>query len=169
MKEMNAAEQHKYKIVADDNFPFFNAYHDTEYIDAHDRRSSISVSEQNMQYTLKNSHKREIVLYKIDNGLITGDELKCDFGIYTENDILYLVELKSPEREYGHALQQIINTIKILLKSKKISVSQLNARVVLKKYPALPSVKERKLERSIIETFNCDLQHGSKSFAEVLV
>ncbi|MCR5453523.1 MAG: hypothetical protein K6F33_00855 [Bacteroidales bacterium] len=158
----------EYKIVATDKFPFFKEYCNNLYIVSHDCRSSVSVKEQNMQYILNNPSKKEIVVYQIDNGLITSKELKCDYGVYTESDVLFLIELKSPEREYCHALQQIISTIEILIKSKNISVNKLNARIVLRKYPAIPTAKERKLENYIIKNYHCNLKHGNKVLTEIL-
>ncbi len=158
----------KYEIVADDKHPFFNAYNDCAYISSHDCRSKVVVSEQQMQYILDNPNGEEIVVYRIDQGIIKGTSVKCDFGIYTENDILFLVELKNPEREYFHALEQIINTIELLIVSKQISVSKLNARIVSRKYPNIPSSKERKLENRLIATYKCNLKHGVKSMTEVL-
>ena len=138
-------QSQKYKIVADEEHPFFSAYNDCEYISSHDCRSKVAVSEQQMQYILNNPNGKEIVVYRIDQGIIKGTAVKCDFGIYTENDILFLVELKNPEREYFHALEQIINTIELLIVSKQKSVNKLNARIVLRKYPNIPSSNERKL------------------------
>ncbi|MBO7597082.1 MAG: hypothetical protein J6T70_08585 [Bacteroidales bacterium] len=161
-------ETPQYKIVASENFPFFNAYHDDAYILSHDCRSMVAVSEEGMKYILDNQSRKEIVVYRIDKGIISGAVEKCDFGIYTENDILFLIELKSPEREYGKALQQIINTIEILIKSHNSPVSNLNARIVIHKYPNTLTAKERKLENYIISNYHCDLQHGTKTMTEVL-
>ena len=161
-------ETPKYKIVADEKHPFFNAYHDCEYILSHDCRSKVTVSEQQMQYILDNRNGKEVVVYRIDQGIIKGTAVKCDFGIYTENDILFLVELKSPEREYAHALEQIINTIELLIVSQNISVNKLNARIVARKHPDIPTAKERKLENRLITTYKCNLKNGAKSMTEVL-
>lgn len=168
MKQKNTAEQPKNKISANETYPFFKEYHNSDYIISHDCRSLVSVCEQNMKYILDNPAKKEIVVYQIDNGLIKNKDLKCDFGLYTENDFLYLIELKSPEREYGHALQQIISTIDILIKSKNISVNKLHARIVLKKYPSITNAKERKLENAIIKNYHCNLLHGTKILTEIL-
>ena len=65
--------------------------------------------------------------------------MECDFGIYTEENVLFLIELKNPERGYEHALEQIINTIELLIKANQISVKELNARIVVKNYPEIPS------------------------------
>lgn len=158
----------KYKIVADEEHPFYNAYHDCAYIISHDCRSTVALSEQQMQYILDNPLRKELVIYQIDNGLIKSTAIKCDFGIYTENDILFLVELKSPEREYAHALEQIINTIELLIVGKHISVNKLNARIVSRKYPNIPTAKERKLENRLVTTHKCNLLNGAKTLKEVL-
>ena len=121
-----------------------------------------------MQYILDNPLRKELVIYQIDNGLIKSTAIKCDFGIYTENDILFLVELKSPEREYAHALEQIINTIEMLIVGKHISVNKLNARIVSRKYPNIPTAKERKLENRLVTTHKCNLLNGAKTLKEVL-
>lgn len=161
-------EEPKFKIVADEKHPFFNAYHKEAYIKSHDCRSTVVLSEQQMQYILYNPSKKEIVVYQIDKGLIQGSALKCDFGIYTENDILFLIELKRPEREYAHALEQIINTIELLIVTKHISVKKLNTRIVSRNYPKILTATERKLENILIRDYKCNLQHGSKTLTEAL-
>ncbi|MBR4265108.1 MAG: hypothetical protein IKQ46_03540 [Bacteroidales bacterium] len=155
-------------IVVDKKYPFFQKYNDESYIISQDCRSVVTVSEQRMKYILNNPANKEIVVYKIDQGIIKGTQWKCDFGIYTQDDILFLIELKSPESEYYHALEQIINTIELLIKSCDVSVKKLNARVVTRKYPDILSAKERKLENRLIRDYKCNLQHGRVVFTESL-
>lgn len=138
------------RIRIDEEWPFFNLYHDKKYIQSHDRRKNVALREkrESREYYLHNQSEQEIVVYKMDGGLIDSDkEIKCDYGIYTEQDILYLIELKGSD--YIHALEQILNTIDVLLKKPNISVKQLNARVVLSKYrtPDLLATQEKKLSR----------------------
>jgi hypothetical protein len=182
-KEISKEATPKHKIVADETYPFFYAYHNEAYIESHDKRSSVSLEESRMKYVLKNLSRKEIVVYKIDKEpkilnkhiessifyKIVGEDLrkpgfeKCDYGIYTEDDVLYLIELKSPERRYLKGLNQIQDTIDILIKRNKISVSKLNARIVLTKYPGSAiNADERKAENMLIEKYKCDLKHGEK-------
>lgn len=106
-----------------------------------------SASENGRKYVIENKSKIKLFKYKIDGGLINDDnEFKCDYGFYTIDDILYLVELKG--RDYGHAIDQIINTIQLLLKKPQISVAKVNSRIIVSKIsqPELRSSNEKKLK-----------------------
>ena len=95
---------------------------------------------------MHNDSEKEIVVYKIDGGILTSNEIKkCDYGVYTEQDVLYLIELKGSD--YCHALDQIMSTIDTLLKKNSICVRQLNARIVLSKcrIPNILVTQEKKL------------------------
>lgn len=136
------------KIRIDEKWRFFNLYHDKKYIQSHDTRKNVALKEkrESREYYLHNKSEQEIVIYKIDGGLIDNDKvIKCDYGIYTERDILYLIELKGCN--YLHALEQILNTIDILLKKPNICVKQLNARIVLSRNrtPNILATQEKKL------------------------
>ncbi len=146
--------QNTMRIRIDEKWPFFMAYHDKEYIRTHDAREEVVLKEkrESREYRLHNQSGKEIVVYKIDGGLIsTNKQIKCDFGIYTEQDVLYLIELKGSD--YLHALDQIESSIDILLKEPNINVRQLNARIVLSKNrtPDIRATKEKKL-KSLLKT-----------------
>jgi len=138
------------KIENNDKWRFYQAYHDESNIKFHDARKKVVLKErrESREYHLQNNTEQELVVYEIDGGLIDDNKLlKCDFGIYTERDILYMIELKGAD--YIHAIKQIQSTIDILLEKPNISVKQLNARIVLSKYqsPAILSTEEKKLNR----------------------
>lgn len=124
------------KITASDSYPFFNAYHDLQYIRSHGAEKIVSLKDDNQpkrKYILENDFGEELVVYHIDGGIITGSETnKCDFGIYTEDDLLILIELKGCE--YKHALEQVNATIDQLITSKT-KPKRLCARIVAKKIP----------------------------------
>lgn len=136
------------KIEVTTDRPFYNAYHGSDYITSHDNRKVVVLRElrESRVYRLENPTQKEVVVYRIDGGLITSyDVLKCDNGIYTEDDALYLIELKGAD--YIHALQQILNTISILLQKPHVKVSRLYARIVLSKIrvPDIMPTQEKKL------------------------
>ena len=138
------------KINANKSYPFYAAFHDDAYISRHDCCKIVSLRElhESRIYKLNNPNEKEIVLYRIDGGVIkNNDVLKCDYGILTEDNVLFFIELKGAELD--HALDQIISTIDILLKQKRISVSTLYARIVLSKVkvPNIVETKERKLKQ----------------------
>lgn len=144
------------KIKAQKEWPFFQAYHDGAYILRHDCSKDIPLREprEKRVYRLLNNSAKEIVVYKIDGGIINNDEVqKCDNGIYTEEDLLILVELKGADLD--HALNQISSTIKILLKQPSIKVKKLNARVVLSKVrvPDMLSTKEKQLKQLLQKSY----------------
>lgn len=143
-------------IKDQEKWPFFQAYHDDVYILRHDFSKNVPLREpkENRTYRLLNNSAKEIVVYKIDGGIINSDGvLKCDYGIYTEEDLLVLVELKGADLD--HALDQICSTIKILLKQPKIKVKKLNARVVLSKtrVPDMLFTKEKQLKQLLQKSY----------------
>lgn len=144
------------KIKAKQNWPFFEAYHDENYILYHDCRTEISLCElgKDRTYKFHNKSEKEIVVYKIDDGLITDKKvLKCDNGIYTEDDCLFLIELKGTD--LNHALDQINSTINILLKRPNKKVKKLNVRIVLSKVnvPRIYASKENKLKQLLHKSY----------------
>lgn len=141
----------------------FYTHYNKQYIE-YQGCSDVSASECGRKYSIKNKSKKEIVKYKIDGGLINDpNEIKCDYGFYTkgDNNILFLVELKGSD--YNHAIEQIINTIKLLVTEPKITVDKINARIVVSKArpPELRSSNEQKLRR-ILDTYGLDKDNLKK-------
>lgn len=144
------------KIKPEKEWPFFQAYHDGSCILHHDCRKDVPLREpkENRMYRLHNNSAKEIVVYKIDGGVINNDKvLKCDNGIYTEDDWLVLIELKGANLD--HALDQINSTINILLKQRSIKVKKLNVRIVLSKVsvPRISASKENKLKQLLYKSY----------------
>lgn len=130
-------------------FPFYEQYHDSSYIKSHDCRPEVSLKDkrENRKYILVNDSNKEVVVYLVDGGIITTtSEKKCDYAIYTEDDLLILVELKGSD--YLKALEQINNTITLLIKNQSIKLSKMHARVVLSRMPtpAIITTEEKKLK-----------------------
>jgi hypothetical protein len=138
------------KIKEQKEWPFFQAYHDSNYILRHDCSKDVPLREQKEKrtYRLHNKSEKELVVYKIDGGLINNDNvLKCDNAIYTEDDWLFLIELKGTD--LNQALDQIDRTIDRLLKQPNIKVQKLNVRIVVSKVsvPRMYASKEKKLKQ----------------------
>ncbi|MBO7438541.1 MAG: hypothetical protein J6U21_02575 [Bacteroidales bacterium] len=147
-------KQRPHKITENGNYPFYS-YHSKEYIE-YQGCGNVSAEENKRKYSIENKSKKEVVKYKIDGGLLTDvDGKKCDFGFYTEDDVLFLVELKGSD--YCQAIEQIINTIEKLVKAPKIKITKINARVVLSRVrpPELRSSGEQKLRR-ILDSYGKD-------------
>lgn len=144
------------RIKAQKEWAFFQAYHDASYILRHDCSKDVPLREKKEKrtYRLHNNSKKEIVVYKVDGGLINdNDVLKCDYGIYTEDEWLFLIELKG--KDLGYALDQINSTIDILLKREDIKVKKLNARIVVSKVsvPKIYASKENKLKQLLYKFY----------------
>ena len=144
------------KIKAQKEWPFFLAYHDDAYISRHDSKKEVVLREsgENRTYRLHNKSGKEIVVYKIDGGIINNEDvLKCDNGIYTEDDLLILIELKGAD--LNHALGQIKSTIDILIKRPSIKVKKLNVRIILSKVsvPRIIASKENKLKQMLHKSY----------------
>ena len=143
----------KNKIAKDRSYPFYSRYNLKDYIIQHDCRSHTTLRERGepQEYRINNTKRKEIVIYKIDGGVINNDSVhKCDYGVYTEEDILYLIELKGDDLDL--ALEQIVSTINILLKTASIPVRRLNARIVLSRVrvPSTLYTKEKKLKNILM-------------------
>lgn len=160
------------KIKEQKKWPFFQAYHDQNYIERHDCNKVVKLKEPREKriYKLHNDTEKEIVVYKIDGGLINDTSvLKCDNGIYTEDDWLFLIELKGKDLE--HALEQINSTIDILLKQKNIKPKKLNVRIVVSKVniPKILESKEKKLKQLLYKSYGGgDYKKQSRLLEETL-
>lgn len=161
----------KKRIVESSNFPFYRKYHDGSYVKFHDSRSRISLTDKKSasHYILQNDRGKELVCYRIDEGLIVGrDSGKCDFGIYTEDDCLILIELKGVD--YERAIEQLLMTIDILLKTPEVEVSRLFTRVVLSKtrVPNILMTKEKKLAMMVENKYHGNHAKCSRQMEEIL-
>ena len=144
------------KIKPQKEWSFFLAYHDAACILRHDCSKEVSLHEpgESQTYRFHNKSGKEIVVYKIDGGLINNEDvLKCDNGIFTEDNLLFLIELKGAD--LNHALDQINNTIDILIKRPSIKVKKLNARIVLSRVsiPRITASKENKLKQLLHKSY----------------
>ena len=88
------------KINNEPRWQFYNAYHESRYIKSHNAKRNVVLKEkgEKSEFRLHNDSEKEIVVYKIDGGILTSNEIKkCDYGVYTEQDVLYLIELKGSD------------------------------------------------------------------------
>lgn len=136
----------KIKPIAD--WQFYELYHDDKYIKSHDTRKTVVLKEpkESREYRLINNSEKDLVVYAIDGGLICRKDIsKCDFAIYTEDRVLFLIELKGAE--YTHAIEQLLSSVELLIVRPQVHVDVLNARVVLSKMrvPDILSTTEKKL------------------------
>ena len=149
-------------------WPLYHKYNHHSYTKSHDRRKEVVLKEprEAREYRLYNNSSKELVVYRIDKGVINDDDiLKCDYGIYTEDNELYLVELKGSD--YNHAINQLSSTINILLIQPQITVGRLHTRVVLSKKhtPDILTTPEMKL-RKLLKRFKGDFDKKSQVFEE---
>ena len=144
--------KNKVKICINEGYSFYDAYHEERYIVSHDCSSPIVCKDkgQSREYRFVNNDKKEVIKYCIDGGIISEHEIsKCDFGIFTEDNQLYLIELKGGD--YKHAIEQIDTTIQTLIENRNIKVDRIDARVVLSKVrnPNILTTKEKKLKSKL--------------------
>lgn len=160
------------------SYAFYEEYHDSSYIDSHDKRTTVKLKEhgEGRIYYLQNDIKKDIVVYKIDDGLIKakeeGDD-KCDYGIYTEDELLVLVELKGGN--YKKAIKQLTNTINILGLNGTNKIKKLLARTVLSNAKGVPNVTTTDIARlkQIITKYNRGfkdeyISKGTQQLEEIL-
>ena len=157
-------------ISNDGKHPFFDKYHDVAYIVSNDSRSIVSVCDKKnpkRKYILHNDIGKGLVVYHIDGGLISSNDTdKCDYGIYTDDDWLILVELKGCG--YDHALEQINTTIDLLIKSP-LRIKRVCARTVCSHIPkaSTTNTKEVTLLKKL-KTLNGTFEKKSVLFEEKL-
>ena len=138
------------------SWSFYTAFHNPAYILRHDCSKIVPLREmhESRVYRLYNPQGRELVLYKIDGGIINDNEVnKCDFGILTENNDFFLIELKGVD--LNHAIDQINCTIDLLFKRNKNIVNTLSVRIVLSKVrvPNIVETKEKKLKHLLSKDY----------------
>lgn len=124
--------------------------------------------QEKREYRLENKSGKDIVVYRIDGGLIDDNNvLKCDYGLFTEDNVLYFVELKGAD--YIHALEQLLSTVSILVVTPQVKVNKLNARVVLSKMnvPEIIPTQEKKLIK-LLKCRNGNLIKHSQVLKEVV-
>lgn len=152
----------KLKIDINTSYPFYTEYNNTSYIVSHDCRKVVSLQEprESRKYELSNPNGKELVVYKIDGGIINNnEEWKCDYGILSEENELFLIELKGAN--LSHAIKQINSTISLLLKQRKhIAVKGIYVRIILSKVPVpqLIETQEKKL-RLLLKEYGCGDYH----------
>ncbi|MCD4500676.1 hypothetical protein ABGV49_04880 [Chromobacterium vaccinii] len=97
-----------------------------------DRRACVSFSENGMNYRGVNERKLLISMYKIDGGIISDNNKRCDnaFEVKELNSI-YFIELKG--EDIKKAATQIENTITIL--SNHLSGMSVYGRIVCSRAP----------------------------------
>lgn len=156
--------------ITKDTHAFFSEYNESSYIISHDKSKIVVVEENNMKYTLHNDTNKEIIKYHIDGGMVNDNDVnKCDYGIYTEDELLILVELKG--RDYQHAVKQILSTTKLLGITKGSNkVRKLLARVVLSKGANVPKLRTTELTelKNLLVSFGGNILPKSKSLEEPL-
>lgn len=160
------------KVINDSaDFPFYQHYHDPGYVQFHEKRPRVALKDKRSAsiYNLQNDLNKELVCYRVDEGVICGKDFnKCDYALYTEDDLLILVELKGVD--YEKAIEQILETINVLLKTPGVPVHRVCSRVVLSKarVPDILLTKEKKLRSLISKNYNGNHSKCSRQMDEVL-
>lgn len=131
---------------------FSEIYTDPEYIISDDRRQKIVFKDKRETriYRVQNPSRKKVTAYRVDGGII--DSLlieKCDFAFYTDDDTLYLIELKGSD--LLQAIKQISRSIDILIEPVKDMPDHINARIILSKYnvPSAYKAEEIRLHKKI--------------------
>lgn len=174
MRRSEAKNERHVIVVSGENTPrnqrheLFDAYHDSRYIVSHDRRKIVSLTEkgENRVYRLVNDAIHELVVMRVDGGIFSDSKnTKCDYGIYTHERILVLVELKGAD--YSHALEQLDTTVDEMIARPQLHVGKLYGRVVLSKtrIPNTLTSKEMALKRKL-KRYNGSLAKATKLIEE---
>ena len=134
---------------------FSEKYNDDAYIESKDQRKIVVLQDPkggSSKYIGDNIQEKEIIVYRIDNGILKGQNVKkCDYGLYTtDNDTLRLIELKGSDHE--KAVKQIMNTFEKIIQKTTIDIYRVCGRIVLsrKRVPAIKSNYEKKLIKLLL-------------------
>lgn len=150
---------------------FKEHYADKSYILSDDARAIISLKDKGAgksAYEGNNKRKLHVTTYLVDGGIITDDSSKCDYALYTDEDILYFIELKGSD--YSKALEQITSTVRQLLISPNIKPALVHARIVLSKArtPELRVTSETQLKSLLKGLGKGTLQKETQKMIEKL-
>lgn len=86
-------------------------------------------SEKGRFYYGENFSAKEILGFKVDQGLINDENNRCDYSLIVQNDVCFLIELKG--RDVSHAAEQILFTQDVF--EKKYGIKKFVARIVCSK------------------------------------
>ncbi len=147
----------------------FNQLYTSSIICNDNRKKLVLEETKGVQYIVSNPTPLDYIVYKVDGGLITSNRSKqCDFTVYipTSNTIRF-IELKGSNVEDG--IEQLLQTIQVLVTTPRIEVSRLQARIIARKVnsPALRSPKRTRLEK-IVKAHGGDLLVKNISLTEVI-
>jgi hypothetical protein len=80
-------------------------------------QSNPTVKEKGVSYTIENPEMYSTLIYHVDDGLITGtEEIKCDYLLMFPQQMQSIfVELKRNGSDWEDAVNQVENTIRLLL------------------------------------------------------
>ncbi|WP_353160524.1 hypothetical protein [Myroides odoratus] len=133
--------------------------HYTQSICCNDNRRTFVLEEtKGVQYIVSNTSNLDYIAYRVDRGLIqTNTTKQCDYALYIpSSDTVRFIELKGSNVEEG--LEQLLQTIQVLITRPNITVSRLQARIITRKVksPSIRSTKKTKLEK-IVKEYRGDL------------
>lgn len=90
--------------------------------------NKIVFSEKGKTYIAENIFKKNVLGFRVDNGLIISAEIrKCDYAFIVDNDLCYLVELKG--HGINEACKQISKTIEYF--ASKFKMQKFVGRIVV--------------------------------------
>ena len=111
---------------------FRDKYQGASYIkyDGHDAIVIVKDKGNSRTWRGLNVGSKRVIKYRVDDGIVTSKTVsKCDYTVWVEGEILYLIELKGAD--YQHALKQIESSLDMLIINPKIETKSVHGRVVL--------------------------------------
>lgn len=81
------------KIENDIRWPFYSAYHEDRYIEHHGTRRNVSLREkrEKSKYILRNDSEKDLVIYRIDGGIITSKRLRNVTMAFIQSKMCYIL------------------------------------------------------------------------------
>ena len=129
-----------------------------------DNRRIAVVKENKRKFVGQNSKNHLLSLLQVDECLIKGDKIKCDFLLLNcEIKTAYFIELKG--LNFLHGIEQLISSINIL--SSRITEFTINARIIPSKiYP--PNLRDSRTIRleKLVKKYNGTFAKGEIQLIE---
>ena len=135
-----------------------------EYLRFCDTRSIVSLEDKGTtQYIATNKEKKQVGVYRVDGGLISDNEKKCDYLLFTETGAkkdIYLIELKG--QNIVQALRQLNRSVDVLIIEEKNEFHSVNCRLVATKQrtPDINTSDEIRLKKKL-NMYNGNLKKGN--------
>jgi hypothetical protein len=134
-----------------------------------DARKVIVLEEEKSKYRAENPLGKKVTVYRIDGCILQeGDGKKCDY-LLVDDQTLHFIELKG--RNLEDAIQQLMNTVHLLMPRLQADYTAAYAKIVLKKtapQAAKASTRQWEKLKKLMQQYRGDAFRQNTPFQENL-